>query len=237
MDRAHLESRTLGQQPQLPWCVTGGPQVGLGRSPRLGTNLGALVIDPRGGIEAVSILQVGHLEVGRERREGEPTARAEGATNAVEHGKIGLQQLGIGGIDGRSTQPERPLAQRDRCVEHTVKLEGPSVGPLEGCTVGRVGRGHLDEALRNVHPGHVDATPGELVAVAARSTADVEQRHPRLQAEQDDQRVHLPNRALRKRIAQVGGAEVVGQPFKPVSVALVSGLIGGLWGDRHQPQQ
>lgn len=108
---------------------------------------------------------------------------------------------------------------------------------MEGGAVGRLGCGQLNETLRNVNAGDANAPPGELVAVAPRATADIEQRHPRLEAEQHDERVHLPHGALGERIAQVGGTEVVGQPFKPVPVAWVVGGKTGLWVDRHHGPQ
>jgi len=91
-----------------------------------------------------------------------------------QDGKIRLQQLGVVGVIGGSTQPERPLTQRDGGVEGLVKVEASGIDPLKGRTIRRFGVGQMHEALRDVHPGGLDATPGKLVAVAPGSAADIQ---------------------------------------------------------------
>src|ERR671910_3783025 len=74
----------------------------------------------------------------------------------------------------------------------------------------------IAEALADVDADHLDAASGQGVGVPPRPAADVEQPLPGPEPERPAEEADLLLGALGERVAQVGGAEVVGDRFEPV---------------------
>src|SRR5699024_10420512 len=85
-----------------------------------------------------------------------------------------------------------------------------------GLTRRGVGSCDLEEAGADVDAHDLDAEGTERMCVAPRSTADVEDPHPRFEPESFDQEGNLLGGAFRERIAEVGAAEMIGEIFEPM---------------------
>ncbi len=194
------------QQSQLPRGVAPGPEVDRHRLAGLGSDVGALVADPRIGIER-RIVVVLDDEVGAEGAEREPAAGSERPDHALDHDVV---------LTARRHQPERPLAQADHCVEFAVEDQRPSVEAFEGRTVGCIIPCDLDEPVADVDAVDDDPATCELVSVATRPTPDVEHTVARGQAERLHDVIDLLHRALGERVPQVRLAHVVCQVLEPV---------------------
>ena len=199
------------QQPQLPRREAGGPQVGRRGRPVLVADLGALVVHARVGVEGVAVLEPADLEVGGERRHGGDAAGPQRTGDAGEHVAVGVQRR-----SRASGEAEGALAQRDGGVELGVESKVPGIGAHEAGARWRVGSGDVDEPLADVDADDLHPPFGEGVGVPAGPAADVEHPLAGPQAEGVDQELDLLLGALGERVAEVGGAEVVGDRLEPV---------------------
>ena len=166
------------------------------------------------------VLEVAHLEVGRERADHDRPAGTDGPGHAGQHAGIAAPHVaGDGG--GAALEPERALAERDGDVEAAVVAEPAGVAPLERHQVGdprllRGPVGHFDERGADVDAGDPDAQAGERDGVPAGPATDVEHLVAGAQPEVPDEEGDLLVGALREAVAEIGAAEVRRHPLEPV---------------------
>ncbi len=76
--------------------------------------------------------------------------------------------------------------------------------------------GEIDEALADVHAQDLHPQPGQGMGVATWPAPDVEDSHPGLEAQGADEELDFLVGALREGVAEVGGAQVIGNRLEPV---------------------
>src|SRR6266508_84831 len=201
-----LQPHAHGEQLELAWRVARRPQIGGRIAPGLVLDGGPLVVGRGRGVEPVAILEEPDLEVGRERGQEDLASRAYRSRHAGENGSV------VPGAD----QPEGPLAQADDGVELALEVEVPRVGSREGDAGWGVGGGEVDEPLGDVDPHDGNPEPAQRVGVASRTAPDVEHPSRGVEAEFRDEEPNLLGRALRERIPQIRGPEMLGDGLEPM---------------------
>src|SRR5262245_32587003 len=176
-DRAHREPGASRQQPELAGREARGPQLGGRSHAALVADLGVLVVDAGGCVEAVGVLEPTHLEVRREPRHGGDPARPQRPRDAAQHRGVGVEGRGR-----PAGQTEGALAQRDGGIELRVEPQVARVGAHEAGAGRRARAGDVDEPLADVDADHLQPPLCERVRVPARPAADIEDPLARLEA-------------------------------------------------------